>query len=384
MPKVTFLQSGNVLSKILQYLRRSEDTRIAVAFLSIDGYQELADALYDVLADGRSVKFVVGISRYHNTDWEALEKLVHLSSIFPHFRVRYYNNEGFHPKMFIFEEDKSLRVIVGSSNLTSAGLKKNIEANVLLEGDVNEPFFESINLFFDNLFERASLLDGYVVQQYKLSYLKFDHFQQRVSMGLRKTPLPSTSQLDTVGEVRRRHNGLAYWKVAPGEDAWLWPYLKGQISTTGNGFVAIGWAELRDLEYLQHESEENFKREVERLAEPIDYVKDPKYVARQFWMFCREIKVEDIVVAYSRKHIYAIGNITSEYYHRTGTSDEERLYPHKRKAHWVTIPEKSLKINLAHLWGTNDTVHPIKDQVTIDYINEEIALQQSTIRTHAL
>ena len=32
----------------------------------------------------------------------------------------------------------------------------------------------------------------------------------------------------------------------------------------------------------------------------------------------------------------------------------------------------------------NDTVHPIKDQVTIDYINEEIALQQSTIRTHAL
>jgi HKD family nuclease len=376
MPEVSFLQSGNVLSKILQYLRRSQVTRIAVAFLSIDGYQELADTLYDVLADGRRVKFVVGISRYHSTNWEALEKLVRLSNTFPSLEIRYYNNEGFHPKIFIFEEGNNLKVIVGSSNLTSAGLKKNIEANVLLDGEADEPFFGNIDLFFDNLFKRASLLDEYVVRQYKSSYLKFDHFQQRVSMGLKKTALPSTSQLDTVSEVRRHHNGLAYWKVAPGEDAWLWPYLKSQISTEGNSFVAIGWAELGDLEYLQHESEENFKREVERLAEPLDYVKDPKYVARQFWMFCREIKVGDIVVAYSRKHIYAIGNITSEYYHRTGTSDEERLYPHRRKVHLVTIPEKILKIHLADLWGTNDTVHAIKDQVTIDYINEEIALQR--------
>lgn len=115
-----------------------------------------------------------------------------------------------------------------------------------------------------------------------------------------------------------------------------------------------------------------------RLAEPIDYVHDPKYVARQFWMFCREIKVGDVVVAYSRKHIYAIGNITSDYYHRTGTSDEERWHPHRRDVRWVTIPEKILKMHLVDLWGTNDTVHAIKDQVTIDYINEEIALKRKS------
>jgi len=376
MPEVRFLQSGNVLPKLLECLRQSQVSRIAVAFLSTDGYQELAGTLRDVLADGRHIKFVVGISRYHNTDWEALEKLVHLSGTFPSLEVRYYNNEGFHPKLFIFEKDKNRKVIVGSSNLTSAGLKKNIEANVLLDGEVDEPLFKNIDLFFDNVFNGASLLDEYVVRQYKSSYLEFDNFQRRVRIGLRKTSLPSTSQFDTVNEVRLHHSGLAYWKVAPGKDAWLWPYLKSQIDSEGNGFVAIGWAELGDLRYLLHESEGNFRKEVEQLAEPLDYVGDPIYVARQFWMFCKEIKVGDVVVAYSRKHIYAIGNITSEYYYRTGTSDEERWHPHRRKVHWVTIPEKILRIHLVDLWGTNDTVHAIKDQVTIDYINEEIVLQR--------
>ena len=376
MPEVSFLQSGNVLSKILQCLRQSQVSRIAVAFLSIDGYQELADTIRDVLADGRHVEFVVGISRYHNTDWKALEKLVRLSNAFPSLEVRYYHNEGFHPKLFIFQGRKDLKIIVGSSNLTSAGLKKNIEANVLLEGGVDEPVFKSIDLFFDNLFKGASLLDEYVVRRYKSSYLKFDNFQRRVRVGLRRTPLPSTSQLDTVREVRRRHRGFAYWKVAPGKNAWLWPYLKNQIDSEGKGFVVVGWAELGDLGYLLNESKETFKKEVERLAEPVDYVRSPKYVARQFWMFCREIQVGDVIVAYSRRHIYAIGNITSTYYYRTGTSDEERWYPHRRNVHWIAIPEKILKTHLVDLWATNDTVHAIKDQITIDYIEDEIAQER--------
>jgi hypothetical protein len=266
-----------------------------------------------------------------------------------------------------------LKVIIGSSNLTSAGLKKNIEANVLLEGGVNEPVFRRIHLFFHNLFKGSYPLNKNVVRLYKSSYLKFRNVQRRVRIGLKKTPLPSTSQLGTIRQVRSRHNGLAYWKVAPGRDAWLWPYLKSQIDPKGRGFVAVGWAELGDLSYLLDKPEGVFKKEVERLAEPIDYVKSPNYVARQFWMFCRQIHVGDVVIAYSRRHIYAIGTIESKYYYKKGASDEERWYPHRRDVHWVTIPEKILKVHLVDLWGTNDTVHAIKDQITIDYIEKEIA-----------
>ena len=378
MLKVLFLQSGNILSKLLRALKQAQKSRIAVAFLSIDGYQELAYALRDVLANGRNVEFVVGISRYHNTDWEALEKLVHLQDAFPNLHVRYYYHEGFHPKLFIFEIGNNLNVIIGSSNLTSAGLKKNIEANVLLKGDVDEPVFRRIDLFFDNLFRVASLLNENVVRRYKSSYLRFKNIQRRIPIGLKKTPLPSTSQLDTTHQVRNRHSGLAYWKVAPGRGAWLWPYLKSQIDSKGRGFVAVGWAELGDLGYLLGKSEEIFKKEVGRLAEPIDYVKSPKYVARQFWMFCRQIQVGDVVVAYSKRHIYAIGNIVSEYYCKKGTSDEERWYPHRRDVQWVAIPEKILRTHLVDLWATNDTVHAIKDQITIDYIEEEIALKNKS------
>jgi HKD family nuclease len=107
MLKVSFLQSGDILHNLLQGLRQARKSRIAVAFLSLDGYQELAYTLHDVLADGRDIEFVVGISRYHNTDWEALEKLVHLQDSFPSLEVRYYYNEGFHPKLFIFQRGRT-------------------------------------------------------------------------------------------------------------------------------------------------------------------------------------------------------------------------------------------------------------------------------------
>lgn len=135
----------------------------------------------------------------------------------------------------------------------------------------------------------------------------------------------------------------------------------------------MGWAELGDLRYLLDEPERVFKKKVERLAEPIDYVKSPKYVARQFWMFCRQIQVGDVVIAYSNRHIYGIGKIASKYYYKMGASDEERWYPHRRDVHWIKIPEKMLRAHLVDLWATNDTVHAIKDQITIDYIEEEIA-----------
>ena len=341
MLKVLFLQSGDILHNLLRSLRQARKSRIAVAFLSIDGYQELANTLRDVLVRGENVEFVVGISIYHNTDWEALDELVHLQNAFDNLEVRYYYNEGFHPKLFMFERRNSLKVIIGSSNLTSAGLKKNIEANVLLEGDVDEPVFRRIDLFFDNLFSDAYPLSKNVVLRYKSSYLKSQNVRRRAHIDLRKTPLPSTSQLDTIRQVRDRHNGIAYWKVAPGRDAWLWLYLKSKIDPKGRGFVAVGWAELGDLRYLLDEPKGVFKEEVERLAEPTSYVKSPNYVARQFWMFCRLIQVGDIVVAYSNRHIYAIGKIASKYYYKKGTSDEERWYPHRRDVHWVTILKRS-------------------------------------------
>lgn len=192
MPNVSFLQSGNILFELLQSLEQARKSRIAVAFLSVNGYRELDYALRMVLTKGRNIKFVVGISRYHNTDWEALEKLVHLQNSFPNLEVKYYYNEGFHPKLFIFERGRNLKVIVGSSNLTSAGLTKNIEANVLLEGADDEPVFRCIDLFFENLFRDASPLNKTVVRKYKSSYLKSKNAQRGVRMGLKKTPLPST------------------------------------------------------------------------------------------------------------------------------------------------------------------------------------------------
>lgn len=76
-----------------------------------------------------SVHAFVGIDQ-QGTSWEGLERLLE-SDI--HTNVFYANTITYHPKLYVFQSMDTTRVIIGSANLTQAGLFQNIEAAVQID-----------------------------------------------------------------------------------------------------------------------------------------------------------------------------------------------------------------------------------------------------------
>jgi HKD family nuclease len=76
----------------------------------------------------------------------------------------------YHPKFYLFHNRISYRVIIGSSNFTVGGIKKNIECSLSLSGKLDDALFQRFQAFFDdlwtaeysfNVLEQSQLLDAY-------------------------------------------------------------------------------------------------------------------------------------------------------------------------------------------------------------------------------
>ncbi len=125
----------DVLCDILPRARRA---RMAVAFVKYSGLQLLDPFLDTCLTQGGNVEFIVGLD-FHTTDAESLQAMMKRASAFAsQFKFYCYSAPtdratAYHPKLYLFDEDESIKSIIGSSNLTRGGLIKNIEVNAVLE-----------------------------------------------------------------------------------------------------------------------------------------------------------------------------------------------------------------------------------------------------------
>ncbi|TXK71736.1 phospholipase D family protein [Mesonia sp. HuA40] len=138
--KATFLGHGldsgdknNVGKQIVASLE-SKDYKIFngfVAFASISGVKMLQPFLKKAKSKYDHIRFYIGVDN-RGTSKEALESLLY-QNINTYIYYDKRNYVTYHPKLFIFEGEKFTRVIIGSSNLTSSGLKSNLEASIQLD-----------------------------------------------------------------------------------------------------------------------------------------------------------------------------------------------------------------------------------------------------------
>ena len=137
--KVTFLgqglesESNNAVGYYLVKYLNSNDfysfTAIS-AFVSTYAIEGLTQHIEKAKKSFKELTIIVGIDQ-GGTSKEALEAIINLnvnSFIF-------YQSESaiFHPKIYLFEGLKDVKLIIGSSNLTGTGLFVNIESSVLVE-----------------------------------------------------------------------------------------------------------------------------------------------------------------------------------------------------------------------------------------------------------
>lgn len=112
----------------------------AVAWANYSGMNRVFDPMHTFLSGGGRIRVTVGLD-FGSTTYEGLGRLLELENdadIITH--VFFDENQActFHPKVFLFSNDDEARLLVGSNNMTGAGLETNIEAAVGFSGTLRD------------------------------------------------------------------------------------------------------------------------------------------------------------------------------------------------------------------------------------------------------
>jgi phosphatidylserine/phosphatidylglycerophosphate/cardiolipin synthase-like enzyme len=111
-----------------------------VAFATDEGVRALQPGIEAVAGRGGGVRLLAGLADFL-TDVSAIER----ASRTPGTECRVFIPKGageggrFHPKLYVFEGERESIVIVGSANLSQAGLETNHEASLWLRSEPVDP-----------------------------------------------------------------------------------------------------------------------------------------------------------------------------------------------------------------------------------------------------
>ena len=136
-------EGKKVISSVEDELLRCEEFQISVAFITMGGVTPLLQTLKEL--EEKGIKGQILTTNYLNfSEPRALEKLNGLKNI----TLKMYDVEaagnGLHTKGYIFKKEEIYRIIIGSSNMTSAALTVNKEWNTKLISTENGEVAEEI------------------------------------------------------------------------------------------------------------------------------------------------------------------------------------------------------------------------------------------------
>ena len=122
-------EGKKVISVIEDELMKCDQFQISVAFITMGGITPLLQTLKEL--EKRQIPGQILTTNYLNfSEPRALKKLQELSNV----TLKMYDvdraDQEFHTKGYIFKKEEIYRIIIGSSNITSAALTKNKEWNI--------------------------------------------------------------------------------------------------------------------------------------------------------------------------------------------------------------------------------------------------------------
>ena len=119
---------------------RWHTVEFAVAWSNYAGVNRVFDSVRKFLSEGGRVRATVGLD-FGSTTYEGLGRLLevgHGADMTTHVFFDENTACTFHPKIFLFSNDEAARLLVGSNNMTGAGLETNIEAALGFSGALRD------------------------------------------------------------------------------------------------------------------------------------------------------------------------------------------------------------------------------------------------------
>ena len=231
-------EGKKVISSVEDELLRCDQFQISVAFITMGGVTPLLQTLKEL--EKKGVKGQILTTNYLNfSEPRALEKLNGLKNI----TLKMYDVEaagnGFHTKGYIFKKEEVYRIIIGSSNMTSAALTVNKEWNTKListeSGEVAEEIVEEFHSLWNS--------------EYALPYEDFyEVYKERYNIIKRQREIAKSEEIPSLEKYRLKPNSMQERFIAnlrkileQGEERAL------LISATGTGKTYASAFAMREL-----------------------------------------------------------------------------------------------------------------------------------------
>ena len=191
-------EGKKVISSVEDELLCCEEFQISVAFITLGGVTPLLQTLKEL--EKKGVKGQILTTNYLNfSEPRALEKLNGLKNI----TLKMYDVEaagnGFHTKGYIFKKEEIYRIIIGSSNMTSAALTVNKEWNTKLISTESGEIAEEIVDEFQNLWN----------SEYALPYDDFyEVYKERYNIVKHQREIAKSEEILSLEKYRLKPNSM--------------------------------------------------------------------------------------------------------------------------------------------------------------------------------
>ena len=200
-------EGKKVISSVEDELLRCEEFQISVAFITMGGVTPLLQTLKEL--EKKGVKGQILTTNYLDfSEPRALEKLNGLKNI----TLKMYDVEaagnGFHTKGYIFKKEEVYRIIIGSSNMTSAALTVNKEWNTkLISTDQGEMAQDIVNEFEELWNHPNTYSYNAFIGAYRVHYEEYKKVKQKEDIKLpSKQLIPNSMQKAFISNLRKLRN----------------------------------------------------------------------------------------------------------------------------------------------------------------------------------
>jgi len=155
-----------VFESIKKSLINSDSTSVAVGYISSSGLKLLSGAIDQHIRLGRPMRILAGMALFEGLQQSEIDFLTYWDTVLRKAEmgeVRLAWQCPYHGKIYVFEHPDSIEYLVGSSNLTSAGLARNTECNIWGSAPRNSALADQIMQHLDFIFSpdfSISLRDG--------------------------------------------------------------------------------------------------------------------------------------------------------------------------------------------------------------------------------
>ncbi len=233
-------EGKKVISTIEDELLSCDSFQISVAFITMGGITPLLQTLKEL--EDRNIPGQILTTNYLNfSEPRALSTLSQLKNI----TLKMYDVEesgaGFHTKGYIFKKDEIYRIIIGSSNMTSAALTENKEWNTRIisteQGEMAQKIVREFSTFWDSdyAYSYEDFIESYS-RTYEIVRKQRQIAKQDEVVSLEKYKLkPNSMQVGFIENLRKI--------VDAGENRAL------LISATGTGKTYASAFAMRELSF---------------------------------------------------------------------------------------------------------------------------------------